>query len=700
MEIKYILLLGLIVFSGFVSADVISINSGGGLGIVINPNLLIEGFFSQTNNLPIMSNVVLFSTFGTNLTTENLTVTYSSTDEDGDVITNISDWRVEGISLTVLNMPFDTSENSVTSGKIRDYSTYENNGTLGEGNSINAPVWNSSCQVGGCYDFDGVNDYIDVGDSDSLDLLNDWTLAAWINRDSINSQHSIIEKYDWVSGKGGYLMRVTSGNKLIAYTTNGATADSCGATITSISKNTWYYVVATFNADNDTLICYVNSISESSNFAATKISLSGLKSLKIGARGNDGLTNFNGSIDNVQIFNRALSPEQIKIIYEAGLAGYSVESLMSQETNVGETWQVAMTPNDAMEDGATVLSNNLTIVNEAPFDPNPILISEDGSNETTSDLLCSFDIIDPDSDFLNITINWSLNSSDILINNILNIANNTNYEDRLLQGNLTVGDVWECEVEYYDGVDYSNWGTSNNVTIIDVTAPNITIISPLPINYSTLDIDFNLTINENVSLCYYDLDNVGNITMTSLNLTYYYTNNASIGPGPHDVTFWCQDFSLNWGMNQTNFTVNNDAAIAVSMSDNLSDFIRWNVVTLPVNDLDAIGNNLNGSTLYYINISATNTLVDMYVKADGNLFTADLDEIGLGNETYAVSTNDSTVSNSTKAVMTTNYTLIASSLPDNSTIFMKFYLDAQAGQSAGVYLNQLSFKAVREGEII
>lgn len=338
--------------------------------------------------------------------------------------------------------------------------------------------------------------------------------------------------------------------------------------------------------------------------------------------------------------------------------------------------------------------------NEAPTDPNPALVSEDGSNETTSDLLCNFDVIDSDSDFLDVTVNWTNNGTDILVNNFLNISNNTAYEDRLLQGNLTVGDVWECKVVYYDGIDYSSWVTSNNVTIIDTTMPNITIISPLPINYSTLDIDFNITINENVTLCYYDLDDTGNITMTSLNLTYYYTTNASIGPGEHDVTFWCQDLSLNWGMNATNFTVENDAAISVSLSENLTDFIKWDVVTLPVDDLDALGNNLNSSTLYFINISAINTLVDMYVKADGNLFTTGLDEIGLGNETYAVSTNDSTVSNATKVQMTTNYTLIGASMGDNSTIFMKFYLDAQAGQAAGVYLNQLSFKAVREGESI
>ena len=50
--------------------------------------------------------------------------------------------------------------------------------------------------------------------------------------------------------------------------------------------------------------------------------------------------------------------------------------------------------------------------------------------------------------------------------------------------------------------------------------------------------------------------------------------------------------------------------------------------------------------------------------------------------------------------MTTNYTLIASDLGDNSTVFLKFYLDAPGSQPAGVYENGLFFKAVKAGESV
>ncbi|MFH1012103.1 MAG: LamG-like jellyroll fold domain-containing protein, partial [bacterium] len=47
----------------------------------------------------------------------------------------------------------------------------------------------------------------------------------------------------------------------------------------------------------------------------TKIPTNGTSSLKIGARGNDALTPFNGLISSVSIYNRALSAEEIAYLY-------------------------------------------------------------------------------------------------------------------------------------------------------------------------------------------------------------------------------------------------------------------------------------------------------------------------------------------------------------------------------------------------
>ena len=338
--------------------------------------------------------------------------------------------------------------------------------------------------------------------------------------------------------------------------------------------------------------------------------------------------------------------------------------------------------------------------NRGPSNPAPFLVSLNGRNESDTDLNCSYTVTDPDSSTLNSTVKWYKNSIYQFSVNENNLPNETHVNSLLNNGNLTLGDTWMCSVSVSDRYNSTQYIDSNNLTIIDITKPNITIISPESKFYSTIYIDFNISVieNENISQCQYSLDYNPNVTMTRVNDSYFWDAPTTIGPGSHDLDYYCNDTSGNWGHNSTNFTVSNSAAIAVLLSDSLADEVRWNVTYLPANKLDAIGNNLNSSTSYYINISATNTLVDLYVKADGDLQTAALDTLGLGNETYTHSSNDSTLTGLPKNTMTTDYSLIGSGLGDNSVVFLKFYLDAPNSQPAGIYTNNLNFKAVRNGQ--
>ena len=675
---------------GIVSADIVSINSGGDNQLVINPESTIEGFFFNFNLRPLMSNVILNSTFGTNLTTENLTVYYVSSDPDDDSITNISDWRVGGNSIAVLNMPFDSYK---VQGDVRDYSSYENNGTLG-----GSPSWDSNCQVGGCYEFDGVDDYVSLNSFDGFSSPVG-SISYWMKLNANNINQGIYRFNE--NGNSEYIRTyIASTNRM----------DLVIEEANVVMLNVYY--------DLDGLGSYVGDwvyVTWTQDGTGVKLYIDGIERTLSGTNNGNWWTDhlafadgtigvswayFNGSIDEFKVYDRALSIEQVKLNYQVGLAGKSTDDLASQETEKGETWQVAMTSNDGFYDSLTVLSNELTIVNDAPLDPEPILVSVDGTNESDADLNCSSFIYDGDSETLNVTVRWY---KDDVLNMTTNYyddySNGTLFYSILDSSSLTLGDVWMCEMRVYDESDNSNWVESNNLTIIDITDPIVYIISPESTNYSTLNVSFNVSIieNENMSMCFYDLDSEGNVSMNELNDSYFWSE-PSLGPGDHEVWFYCNDTSGNWGMNYTNFTIDNEAAIAILLSDELQQQVRWNVLNLPIDDLDAIGNNLNNSTDYYVNISATNTLVDLYVKADGDLFTAGLDIIGLGNETFAFSDNNSYVNDTNKVVMNTSYILIGSNLPDNSTIYMKFYLDAPSSQAAGQYLNQLDFKAVREGE--
>ena len=704
MKIKIfsILLFSVFVFSTLVSADVISVNSGGDTGLIINPDQYIEGFFMAGNRFPVATNVILSSSSGTNTTYENLSVSFTISDADNNPVTNITDWRLNSSSIAGLNFAFDKRVFSTDTGDIRDYSTNLNPGTLGGGTSANSPTWISNGKIGGAYEFDGANDFIEVTHHTSLTPTTNLTVSAWINANEWEANYwegVIVSKNDWASGANGYVLRTGDSGKLSFNIGDGS--DWYDSVTTSImSTSTWYHVVGVFNGT--ACITYINGVERDVEaFSSITINPSSYN-LNVG-RGNYDTPNrlFNGSIDEVQIYNRSLSAQQISALYSAGNIGNHSKLLVSQETSKGDVWQVAVTPNDVFDDGTTVLSNNLTIVDASPDDPTSVtLLSLNARNESDTDLNCSAFVSDIDNSDLTVYVNWLKDDISQYNYSFASQTNGTTFSTTLDNNNLTLTDVWKCSVLSSDGNSNSSWIDSNELTIIDITSPNITIISPnSSMNYTTLEINFNISIqeNENISQCFYSLNDTANVTMTELNNSYFWYAPDNLIPGTHNVTFYCNDTSNNWGINQTNFTILDEAAISISLSPSLAWNVNWTLAYLPTDDLDATGNNEDGATEYYINVSTENVGVDLYVKADDNLTTAGLDVLVLGNETYVVNKTNNTVPDLNRLTMTTSYYLISGSLTNASVVYMKFYLDAPASQPAGTYLNNLDFKAVREG---
>ena len=56
---------------------------------------------------------------------------------------------------------------------------YDSSGFANNGTTTNGPSWTNG-KVGGGMEFDGTNDYVDVRDSDSLDITNEITIEFWI----------------------------------------------------------------------------------------------------------------------------------------------------------------------------------------------------------------------------------------------------------------------------------------------------------------------------------------------------------------------------------------------------------------------------------------------------------------------------------------------------------------------------------------
>jgi len=301
---------------------------------------------------PNQTTPILNSSLGTDTTNENLTVyPQNVTGAVNATLTNITDWFVNNKSLMVLKMPFNTNDSS----NAKDYSPFQNNGTI-----INTASWTTAGISGGAYLFNGVNDYINVSDDPTLNFGNgSYSLEAWFNASAVSpSDQWIITKYDGIFGFGLFINVVSGAPGNISFTADGTAGNVFFSTNgTDYRDNLWHHVVATYNPLNGSMI-YVDGVLQASN--ATYVGYTNnTVALEIGAGGGGGGP-FNGTIDEVRIYNRSLTAQQVAANYNSGSPDYN--TIVSQETVVNETWRACVVINDGLFDSAELCSNNLTIL--------------------------------------------------------------------------------------------------------------------------------------------------------------------------------------------------------------------------------------------------------------------------------------------------------------------------------------------------
>ncbi|MBW2980533.1 hypothetical protein KY360_03890 [Candidatus Woesearchaeota archaeon] len=521
--------------------------------------------FTVPNFLPTHENPILNTTYGMNSTSENLTVYYQNvTDKDYDPITNITDWRLNGQSIALLNMPLDTNVSENSTGAIRDYSTYENHGTLGGGNYAFAPYWTTDGIVGGAHEFDGLNDYIEIGDVEDFVDVNSFTIEAWIKKESNSSDlQQIVSRKRDIGIDAGYYLAVTSDNRIEA-----KVADDLNLTLKNstdlISLGTWHHVVMVLDRNSETLQLYIDGQAQGTptNLTPYNIDPSTNASIRIGASSNETPSQFfNGTIDEVKIYLRPLSAEQIQTNYVAGSNALDIQTLVSEETGYGDKWTVAVTPNDGIGDGITKLSNRVTIAANLPPTA-PILVYPE-NNSSIIDRTPTFiwnNSYDPENDTVSYRLvvdeDITFNSTDIDVNSIAETPIQTNYTSPI---ELEVDTVYYWRVRGYDNYSYGNWSTVFNFTIESYAA--ISLITDI-INFSTVVPSYTDNTTDNNPGPFL-LENQGNI---HLNVTVTGTRMFSEGTFPGENLQFKIDInetnSFNYGTSTTSWTnVTNESSV-------------------------------------------------------------------------------------------------------------------------------------------
>lgn len=190
-----------------------------------------------------------------------------------------------------------------------DNGTYEGDVNLGQPGALAGNPDTSAQFAGG---------YVNVPNASAISPAGPFTLEAWVKPASVVPAPGpgIIEKYD-TPAYNGYALRLDGSNHLQAWILGASSyANVTGTTVLPVGK--WSYVAAVY--DGQSLTLYVNGMPDGSVHTTLNPS-AGQDSMKIGARGDDANQRFDGNIDEVAVYDHALSPQDIATDYLTGSAG-------------------------------------------------------------------------------------------------------------------------------------------------------------------------------------------------------------------------------------------------------------------------------------------------------------------------------------------------------------------------------------------
>ena len=325
-----------------------------------------------------------------------------------------------------------------TNGTIaHDSSGNDRNGTLA-GFESNATSWTTG-KLGGALDFDGTNDSVNVGAGAPLDDLGPKTLSAWVYRRGIGY---VMSKRS--GGDGYWRLAVEEANTgWFRDFSDSAHASAQGPTFTD---NEWHLLTLTWDggAAGAGASIYVDGeeVTNSRTDGTGALLSDAANTFNIGSRGGTEAF-FNGLIDDVRVYDRALTAGQVHALFESATRDHDGDGITDEAELAADTDPTNPdTDGDGASDGAEVAAGTdphnpdsdgdgfsdgeeiaagtnpkdaASVINQAPSDVTlfPSVVLE---NQPAGTIVGELNATDPDS---NGTITFALIAGDGDIHNEL-----------------------------------------------------------------------------------------------------------------------------------------------------------------------------------------------------------------------------------------------------------------------------------------
>jgi hypothetical protein len=212
-----------------------------------------------------------------------------------------------------------TVSNAVPSGLVAAYSFNAGSGTTAADSSgsgipgtLSGAAWTTAGKYGNALSFNGTSSYVNLGNPAALSGTGSMTWAAWVKATGTPPDDGqIISKS---SGANGWQFKTSpdTGPHTFAIAVTGSTGSAQRYSSTVRALNTWYHVAAVYNAPARTLDIYVNGVLDNGVLDGTVPALRTVPTTAVNIGRRSGGFYFPGVIDDVRVYNHAVSQAEIQ----------------------------------------------------------------------------------------------------------------------------------------------------------------------------------------------------------------------------------------------------------------------------------------------------------------------------------------------------------------------------------------------------
>ena len=162
----------------------------------------------------------------------------------------------------------------------------------------------------------GSLEYLSTAYDSSLVMASSYSMTAWVRQSGVTSGDRVIAaRINGDQLRHNYFFQLY--NRKVSFgfhnSSGGGWPKVQGPT--ELNQDQWYHVAGVFDDDADTLTVYVNGQQDRQMSVIGSPSTTSIYGVSIGANAPEGNRYFDGGLDDVRIYNAAISPADVAAIY-------------------------------------------------------------------------------------------------------------------------------------------------------------------------------------------------------------------------------------------------------------------------------------------------------------------------------------------------------------------------------------------------